>query len=147
MKAKHQRLVFIVIGICSIGLAVAIILFNFNDNLVFFYSPTDLKQIEISDKKIIRVGGLIKDSSVKKIDSLKTEFIITDNENELRIYYEGLLPNLFREGQGMVARGILNSENILIADNLLAKHDENYMPPEVAKSLKKANDNNQSEVK
>lgn len=138
MKAKHQRLTLIIIAILCLGVAVGLILNNFNKNLVFFYSPTQLKQENFSDKKIIRIGGLVKETSVNKIASLKTEFVITDNSNWIKVYYEGMLPNLFREGQGMVARGYLNSNGVFVADNLLAKHDENYMPPEVARALKES---------
>ena len=138
MKAKHQRLTLIIIGIFCLGIAVGLILYNFKNNLVFFYSPTQLAEQKLSEKKIIRIGGLVEKKSVKRIDSLKTEFVITDNQNSITVLYEGMLPNLFREGQGMVARGFLNKKGIFIADNLLAKHDENYMPPEVARALKES---------
>ena len=103
---------------------------------MFFYSPSEFDKI-ISSKKNIRVGGMIKENSITKIDSLTTVFIITDYKNELKIKYSGILPDLFREGQGVVANGkYFSDENIFISDELLVKHDENYMPPEVAKDLK-----------
>jgi len=136
MKPKHQRLIFILVGLAFLGGAIAIILNNFNDNLVFFYSPTDLKEKQVSGDEIIRIGGLIKGNSVIK-KSGSTEFVITDLNNEIIVEYEGILPPMFREGQGMVAKGTLN-DSVFIADNLLTKHDEKYMPPEVADSLKKS---------
>lgn len=119
------------------SVAVAIILNNFSDNMVFFYSPHELEEKNISGDRTIRIGGLVKQESVKKQDNGLTEFIITDLKDEITIIYQGILPPMFREGQGMVAKGKLN-DNKFIADELLTKHDENYMPPEVADALKKS---------
>lgn len=147
MKPKHQRLIFILIGISCLGVATSLILYNFNNNLVFFYSPSQLKEVKISKNSLIRVGGLVKDNTVVKNNSLETEFVITDNLNSIKVYYKGILPNLFREGQGMVAKGYLNSKGGFVAESLLAKHDENYMPPEVAKALKNTKNNESLEQK
>ena len=106
------------------------------NNIVFFFSPSEIDKIRSSHSSV-RVGGMIKKNSIKKIDALTTEFIITDYKNDLAINYRGILPDLFREDQGVVAKGKLNlSENKFYSSELLVKHDENYMPPEVAKDLK-----------
>ncbi len=135
-QPKSRRILF-VCGILSISLiSLFFIINNFKDNIVFFYSPSEFDKI-ISSQKNIRVGGMIKENSIQKIDSLTTIFTITDYKNELNIKYSGILPDLFREGQGVVANGkYFSDENIFITDELLVKHDENYMPPEVAKDLK-----------
>jgi len=133
MKPKYKRLKFIIISIILAILGIWLILKNFNENIVFFFSPTELKHRSV-DNQLIRVGGLV--THITKINNISiTEFIITDNQTNLRIRYTGLLPNLFRENQGIVAKGKLKGD-IFVADELLAKHDENYMPQEVAKSLR-----------
>jgi cytochrome c-type biogenesis protein CcmE len=139
MKPWKKRLVTIFIVMVSIAIGAAIILKTFNDNVLFFFSPTDLieRGVEPSDK-IIRVGGLVKVGSIKKSqDGSSIEFVITDNQSELRIFYEGIPPNLFKEKQGTVALGVLKESGYFEAKELLAKHDENYMPKEVHDSLKK----------
>lgn len=117
--------------------AALFILNNFRDNLVFFYTPTELAEKHISGEKIIRIGGLVETGSVVKNDDV-TNFSLTDTKNSAKVQFKGILPPLFREGQGIVAHGSLNAEGIFIADTLLAKHDEKYMPPEVADALKKS---------
>ena len=134
MKPKYKRLKLIFIMIICTSFGLWLILKNFNDNIVFFFSPTELKNHTTT--QIIRVGGLVESNSIKKHHNL-VEFKITDQQNDLIIHYKGILPNLFREGQGIVAKGQLK-EDIFIADELLAKHDENYMPKEVAKALKES---------
>lgn len=138
MKPKTERMIFIIAGLVLLGAAVSIMLFNFKDNLVFFYSPSELVGKNISENQIVRIGGLVKEGSVIKKDDFSTEFIITDLTADIKVTYKGTLPALFREGQGMVARGVIDSSGILRSDNLLAKHDEKYMPREVADSLKKS---------
>lgn len=138
MTPKRQRMIFILIGLASLGIAVALILNAFRDNLVFFYSPTEI-QAKHPVGVLIRIGGLVKEGSIQKsTDSLTTAFVLTDLKNDTTVHYKGLLPNLFREGQGIVAHGKLDASGIFIADELLAKHDEKYMPPEVADALKKS---------
>ncbi len=138
MKYKTQRMVFIGLGMLCLAIAIALMLNAFKDNVVFFYSPTELQDQPITDR-VIRIGGLIKTGSIRSLEDKKTtEFVITDLQQEITVRYTGILPNLFREEQGMVARGIRVSADTFIADELLAKHDENYMPPEVAKALKKS---------
>lgn len=147
MKAKTKRLLVVVIsGICLLS-AVGIMFTVFRDNLVFFYDPTQLQTIKISPDKRIRVGGLVKEQSIKSYEDDKTdfadkkiqvtEFELTDLNNSVQVKFSGLLPPLFREGQGIVAEGKFR-DNIFIAENLLTKHDEKYMPPEIADSLKKS---------
>jgi cytochrome c-type biogenesis protein CcmE len=136
-KKKHAKLKFFIISfiICAIG--IYIILYNLKDNIVFFYNPTEIKQKQISPTQITRVGGLVKFNSLVK-QSKATEFTITDHNNDLKIITNSTLPAIFREGQGVVAKGYYRN-NIFIADEILAKHDEKYMPKEVADSLKSAN--------
>jgi len=138
---KHKRLAFIgAITAISI-LALFLIISNFQDNIVFFYSPSELKNEKILKKaqnRLIRVGGLVKKDSINKINALTTEFTITDLKNDLKIHYTGILPDLFRQEQGVVAKGMFDKkENEFFSKELLIKHDENYMPPEVKNALEK----------
>lgn len=142
MKNKHKkrRLIFIA-SIFAVSIAALVfVIKNFREQIIFFYSPSELLTLENLNKtqgKTIRIGGLVEEKSIKKIDALTTEFTITDMKKELHITYSGLLPDLFREKQGVVARGKFDAQkNEFIAQELLVKHDENYMPPEVAKTLK-----------
>ena len=141
MKNNHKkkRLIFLA-AIFAISIAALVfVISNFREQIVFFYSPSELQSVEVLRKiahKQIRVGGLVVEKSVKKIDALTTEFFITDLKDELKITYSGLVPDLFREKQGMIAKGFLDKENnIFIASEILTKHDEKYMPPEVAKKI------------
>lgn len=138
MAYKHQRMLLILLGLASLAGAVAFTLNAFTDNLVFFFSPTELQSRTLSEGQVVRVGGLVKEGSTRKLENgLVTEFVLTDYAHDVTVSYKGILPNLFREGQGMVAKGTLQG-NLFVADELLAKHDENYMPPEVEKALKKS---------
>ena len=133
-KKVKLRFVFIIIFLTLIALTVFTVLKVLRDNVVYFKSPTDVKEItEISEKKI-RVGGMVKKGSVV-LSSDKINFIITDFKNEINVVYSGAVPNLFAEEKGVVAEGILRDRNFLKAKKILAKHDENYMPPEVKKAL------------
>ena len=135
MKPKHQRLLLIIISLAMFSTAIAIILKNFNDNLLFFYSPTQFIEKNIANDKLIRVGGLVKEGSIIKTpETFTTEFTITDIKNEMVIKYTGTVPVLFREQQGIIARGRFNGQ-YFDAEELLAKHDENYMPPEIANTM------------
>ena len=135
-KKVKLRFVFIIVFLTLIALTVFTVLEALKDNVVYFKSPSEINLLsEISTKKI-RVGGMVKDDSI--IRSNKTTeiyFTITDYSSELKIYYKGILPDLFREGQGVVVRGYLDNSGNFIAEEVLAKHDETYMPPEVAESL------------
>lgn len=137
MKPKTQRMIFIITGLIVMLMSAFFILNNFRDNLVFFYTPTELTQKNIPDDKLIRIGGLIVEGSIIKISDV-TEFSLTDTNNSITVQFKGILPALFREGQGIVAHGHMQTDGVFLADNLLAKHDEKYMPPEVAEALKKS---------
>jgi cytochrome c-type biogenesis protein CcmE len=115
-----------------------LVLAAFNDNLVFFYSPSDLAQKAVGPERRIRIGGLVEDQSLVREDSRRVAFRVTDGKTELKVVYDGLLPDLFKEGQGVVAEGKLRGDGVFVASNVLAKHDEKYMPPEVADALKRS---------
>ena len=140
MNAKYRRLFITIIIVLTLGLATKLILMALEDNIVYFYTPNDLIE-KFGDtqniQKKIRIGGLVLENSVKK-EGKKTIFMITDRKKEFKILFEGPLPDLFREGQGIIAEGMFQNNNF-VASEVLAKHDENYMPPEVADALKKNN--------
>ena len=139
MKRKHRRLVFLAAGMLALGVAAGLVLNAFEDNLVFFYSPSDLAEKAIPDGRRFRLGGLVEEGSVNRLDDgLTVEFVITDLATAVPVSYRGPLPDLFREGQGVVTEGKMAEGGMFIADSVLAKHDENYMPPEVAEALKAA---------
>ena len=140
MKAKRkQRLTFVIILVVGFGAATALALFAFKQNLLYFYSPSQLIAGEIAAGQMFRLGGLVVAGSVeRKEDGITTVFDLTDTSKNVTVTYTGLLPDLFREGQGIVAQGKLNDQGIFVAQEVLAKHDENYMPPEVAEALKEA---------
>lgn len=136
MKAKHKRMVLLGIGACMMLVALAIIHNVFKQHIVYFYTPSELAKLDVLPQKV-RMGGLVAKDSVKTSENgTHVEFIITDNTGQIAVEYDGLLPNLFREGQGVIATGDLLSKDKLKATEILAKHDENYMPPEVANKLK-----------
>lgn len=137
MKPKTQRMIFIIIGLTAMLAASLFILNNFRDNLVFFYTPTELSQKLVTAGKSVRIGGLVESGSIIKNNDIN-EFKLTDTNNSIKVIFKGILPPLFREGQGIVAQGSMNADGVFIANNLLAKHDEKYMPPEVADALKKS---------
>ena len=140
MNAKYRRLFITIIIVLTLGLATKLILMALEDNIVYFYTPNDLIEKFGGTQNIqnkIRIGGLVLESSIKK-EGEKTIFMITDRKKEVKVLFEGPLPDLFREGQGIVAEGMFQNNNF-IASEVLAKHDENYMPPEVADALKKNN--------
>ena len=139
MSLRFQRLILILITLVMLGAALLLILFNIKQNIVFFYTPTELIEKKISLGVKIRIGGYVKESSFKKKSLNKYEFKITDNTNDLLVFYEGILPDLFREGQGAVIEGIINNQNNFSASKVYAKHDENYMPASIKKELEKNN--------
>jgi len=136
MTRKQRR--GVLIGTCLVVLAVAVglVLFAMRDSIVFFYSPSDVAEMSIAPGQRFRLGGLVETGSVVRGEGTTVRFVITDRAKTLAVSYTGVLPDLFREGQGVVAEGTLEPDGIFHADNVLAKHDENYMPPEVAKKLK-----------
>lgn len=137
MPAKRkQRLIFVVVLVVGIGAATTLALFAFQQNLMYFYSPTQVHEGHAPKETLFRIGGLVVEGSVaRQSDGITTEFALTDTAQNVPIRYTGLLPDLFREGQGIVAQGQLNEEGVFVAQEVLAKHDENYMPPEVAEAL------------
>ncbi len=139
MTRKRRRLYIVVLGLSTLAVAAALVLTAFEDNIVFFYSPTDLVTKNPPPDRRIRIGGIVVDGSRrKKPDGVTVEFDVTDLENTVRVSYRGILPDLFREGQGVVAGGKLGPGGLFVADEVLAKHDEKYMPPEVADALKRS---------
>ena len=137
MTRKRRRLYFVLLGLVGIGAGTALVLNGLRDNIQFFFSPTEVAQHHFSPKQRITIGGLVETGSVKK-DGGEVFFTVTDTVKSLPVHYTGLLPDLFREGQGVVAEGSLGPDGVFVAREVLAKHDENYMPPEVAKAIKDA---------
>jgi cytochrome c-type biogenesis protein CcmE len=137
MKARHKRLTMIVTGVVGLTVATLFVMNAFQSNLVYFYSPTEILEGKAPSDKTFRIGGMVQQGSVKKsADGLKVDFIVTDTNKSIPVHYEGILPDLFREGQGVVAQGRLEDGNRFRAREVLAKHDEKYMPPEAAQALK-----------
>jgi cytochrome c-type biogenesis protein CcmE len=136
MTRKQRRAVFLAGGLAVLGLALALVLFALQDAITYFKTPSDLAEKPIPAGQRFRLGGLVADGSVKRGQGLDVEFAVTDTIKTVNVRYRGVLPDLFREGQGVVAEGKLAADGRFVADSVLAKHDETYMPPEVAKSLK-----------
>ncbi len=137
MKPKRKRLWLLVASLCVLGAATALVLWSLSDNLVFFYSPTQVAEKHPGPDRRLRIGGLVEQGSVKK-DGQEVRFVVTDLKKTVPVVYRGLLPDLFREGQGVIAEGTLGADGVFTAREVLAKHDEKYMPPEVAKALKES---------
>ena len=137
MKRKHKLLTFVGLALLLIAAVAGLILNAFEENIVFFHSPTDIVEKKVSPDRRLRLGGLVEAGSVVKKADAVVVFKITDMANSVNVTYRGILPDLFREGQGVVAEGVF-AEGVFKADEVLAKHDENYMPPEVADALKKS---------
>ena len=135
MKPKRKRLYIVGLALLFLGAAAALVLTAFEDNIVFFYSPTDLAEKNVGPGRTVRIGGLVADGSVVKSDATVT-FTVTDLNKSVDVAYTGILPDLFREGQGVVAEGRIGPDGRFTATEVLAKHDENYMPKEVADALK-----------
>ncbi len=139
MTRKRKRLLVVLLGLGMLGIASALVLFAFNDNLVFFMSPSDLASRGALETRRLRLGGLVEAGSVaRETDGRTIDFRITDGSSAVPVIFSGVLPDLFREGQGVVVEGALGKNGVFKADTVLAKHDERYMPPQVADALKKA---------
>ncbi len=134
MKPRHKRLAIAGGVVIAVGAIAALVLNAFQSNLVFFYSPTQIAAKEAPANRTFRIGGLVQEGSVKR-DGVKVSFIVTDTGSTVPVVYEGILPDLFKEGKGVVAQGQLK-DGVFVAREVLAKHDENYMPPEAAEALK-----------
>jgi cytochrome c-type biogenesis protein CcmE len=137
MTPRQKRLAFMAAGMVALALATAFVLNAFRSNLVFFFTPTQVAQGEAPLNRVFRVGGLVKEGSLKR-DQPVIEFVITDTAKDIVVHYSGLLPDLFQEGKGVVAQGRLDERGQFTASEVLAKHDENYMPPEAQHALDKA---------
>jgi len=137
MTRKQRRFAMIAGGVSVLAVAVFLVLFAMKDAIVFFNSPTDVVEKHVAPGARIRLGGLVAPGSVSRGDALAVRFEVTDGNRAIAVTYQGVLPDLFREGQGVVAEGVLDGAGVFKADNVLAKHDETYMPKEVADALKK----------
>jgi cytochrome c-type biogenesis protein CcmE len=139
MKSRHKKLALITLVVAILGVAVALVLNAFNSNLVFFFSPTQIANGDAPTSRAFRIGGLVEEGSIKRqADGLTVNFVVTDTAKSIPVTYTGILPDLFKEGKGVVAEGKLGSNGVFTATQVLAKHDENYMPPEAASALEQA---------
>lgn len=139
MKPRHKRLTLALVGVAGLGLAVWFVLSAFQQNLVFFFTPTQVQAGEAPAQRSFRVGGMVEEGSIQRHgDGMTYSFVVTDMAQRVSVQYKGLLPDLFKEGKGVVAQGKLRTDGTFLADEVLAKHDENYMPPEAAYALKQA---------
>ncbi|HCH32609.1 MAG TPA: cytochrome c maturation protein CcmE [Oceanospirillaceae bacterium] len=140
MVPKRRNKLLIIVGLVSgVAILVSLVLYALSQNINLFFSPSDMAQGKAPIEKRIRAGGMVREGSLARAgDSLKVSFLITDFVEDVSVTYEGILPDLFREGQGIVAQGKLNSQGVFVADEVLAKHDEKYMPPEVTQALNDA---------
>ena len=136
MSARRQRFALIAIGLLALSLATYLVLSALGGNLSYFFSPTEVAQGNAPEQREFRLGGMVKEGSVKRDPGdLTVTFVVTDHNQAMKVSYTGILPDLFDEGQGVIAQGKLNSNGVFLATEVLAKHDENYMPPEVADAL------------
>lgn len=141
MKKRHKRIAFIVCSLAALGLAAWLVLGAFRSNLVFFFSPTQIATKEAPVGRTFRIGGLVQNGTLKReSDGLTVHFTVTDTANSIPVVYKGILPDLFKEGRGCVAQGRVGTDGVFYADQIMAKHDENYMPPEAARALDQAKD-------
>jgi cytochrome c-type biogenesis protein CcmE len=137
---------FIAAGVVGVGLAVGLVLYALRGNVNLYFTPTQVFNNEVPSGRSFRIGGLVQEGSVKRDkDGLSVSFVITDTHKSIPVVYKGILPDLFKEGKGVVAQGSVGADGVMRADEVLAKHDENYMPPEAADALKKAQDANASD--
>jgi cytochrome c-type biogenesis protein CcmE len=137
VKPRHKRLLAILGGLAALGAATALVLMAFQENLVFFFTPSQVAAKEAPQGRLFRIGGMVEKGSLKR-DGVEVRFVVTDTAKDIPVVYRGPLPDLFREGKGVVAQGTLGADGVFQAREVLAKHDENYMPPEAAEALKKA---------
>src|SRR5687768_14581122 len=136
MKRRHKRIAFIVAGLAGLSIAAYLVASAFRDNLVFFFSPTQVIAKEAPINRTFRIGGLVEDGTLKRdSDGLTVRFTVTDTAASIPVVYKGILPDLFKEGKGCVAQGKIGPDGVFHADQVLAKHDENYMPPDVCEAI------------
>ena len=136
MKARYKRMGFLLVGLTVLGVSAFLVFRALDSNLSYFYSASEVVSNQAPTDHVIRLGGMVVDGSLKRAEGLTVHFTVTDNANKVQVQYTGILPDLFAEGQGVIAQGKLNSNGVFVADEVLAKHDETYMPPEVADSMK-----------
>jgi cytochrome c-type biogenesis protein CcmE len=138
LTPRRRRMVLVGLIVLGVGAATAFALTAFKDNLLYYYPPTDVTAGKAPADRVFRLGGMVEEGSLKReTGSMEVRFVVTDFENDVTVSYSGVLPDLFREGQGVIARGRLDAGGVFVAQEVLAKHDENYMPPAVAESLRK----------
>jgi cytochrome c-type biogenesis protein CcmE len=143
MKPRQKRFAFIAITVAGISLAVGLVLYALRGNVNLYFTPTQVFNNEVPQGRSFRIGGLVEEGSInREKDGLTTSFAITDTNKRISVTYKGILPDLFKEGKGVVAQGTVEADGVMHADEVLAKHDENYMPPEAADALKKADEIN-----
>ena len=141
MKPRHKRIAAIAIGVVALGVVTALVLSAFQENLVFFFTPTEVVANKAPQGRTFRIGGMVEQGSVKRqADGVTVQFTVTDTAKTLPVVYKGALPDLFREGKGVVAQGRLGADGVFRANEVLAKHDENYMPPEAKLAVEKAHE-------
>ena len=139
MKRRHKRIGFIVVGLAALSIAAYLVASAFRQNLVFFFSPTQVAAKEVPTDRTFRVGGLVQQGTLKRDqDGLTVHFTVTDTAASIPVVYKGILPDLFKEGKGCVAQGRVGADGVFYAESVLAKHDENYMPPEAGEAIDKA---------
>jgi cytochrome c-type biogenesis protein CcmE len=146
MKPRHKRIALIAGGLVAVAVAVGLVLNAFRSNLVFFFTPSQVAANEAPRERVFRIGGLVSPGSVQR-DGTTVRFVVTDTAKTIPVVFTGILPDLFREGKGVVAQGRLQPDGTFRADQVLAKHDENYMPPEAAEALKRAQSTNERVAK
>ena len=139
MKPRHKRIAAIAGGIAALGIVTALVLMAFQENLVFFFTPTEVAENKAPQGRTFRIGGMVEKGSVRRqADGVTVQFVVTDTAKTLPVLFKGALPDLFREGKGVVAQGRLDADGVFRASEVLAKHDENYMPPEAKDAVDKA---------
>jgi cytochrome c-type biogenesis protein CcmE len=147
MKPRQKRFVYIAVAIAAVGVAVGLVLYALRGNVNLYFTPTQVSNNEVPSGRSFRIGGLVEEGSVKREkDGLTVNFVITDTHKSIPVVYKGILPDLFKEGKGVVAQGKVGANGVMLAEEVLAKHDENYMPPEAADALKKAQAENAADA-
>jgi cytochrome c-type biogenesis protein CcmE len=143
MKPRHKRIAMVAGGLAALAIAAGLVLAAFQQNLVFFFTPSQVAANEAPQGRTFRIGGMVETGSVKRqSDGLTVRFMVTDTAKSIPVEYQGALPDLFREGKGVVAQGRVGANGVFVASEVLAKHDENYMPPEAADAVKRAHETN-----
>ena len=137
MKARHKRLGFLLVGLVVLGAASWLVFNALGNNLSYFFSPTEVAENRAPANHVFRLGGLVQPGTLERGEKLTVHFDVTDNHHTVKVAYTGILPDLFKEGQGVIAQGRMGTDGVFVAEEVLAKHDENYMPPEVADALEK----------